>query len=69
MEKTKVSGNMKSHAYHISIRKYLDAAYDIVTASEIEDTSKIICNPILFIESVYNDAVMNGRWVKISKAP
>ena len=45
------------------------AFYDIVTASEIEDISKIISNPILFIVSVYNDAITSGRWVKIGKAP
>lgn len=45
------------------------AFYDQRTKEEMEDLSKIISSPILFIISVQNFAITRGRWLKIGKIP
>jgi hypothetical protein len=45
------------------------AFYDLRSKEEINDLSKIVSSPILFIISVSNYAVTDGRWAKIGKLP
>jgi len=45
------------------------AFYDLHSKEKINDLSKIISSPILFIISVNNYAVTDGRWAKIGKLP
>ena len=45
------------------------AFYDIHSKEEITDFANIVSSPILFIISVSNYAVTDGRWLKIGKLP
>ncbi|MBK8396919.1 MAG: immunity 26/phosphotriesterase HocA family protein [Leptospiraceae bacterium] len=45
------------------------AFYDLRSTEELSDLSKIVSSPILFIISVNNYAVTDGRWSKIGKLP
>lgn len=45
------------------------AFYDIYSKEELTDVIKIISCPVLFIISVSNYAVTDGRWIKIGKVP
>jgi|JI61114BRNA_FD_contig_31_2111639_length_601_multi_4_in_0_out_0_1 hypothetical protein len=45
------------------------AFYDIHSKAELIDLAKIVSSPVLFIISVSNYAVTDGRWAKIGKLP
>lgn len=45
------------------------AFYDLFTTTEEADINNIINAKVLFIVSVYNDAINSGRWQKLGKMP
>ena len=65
----KVPLNEDYHTYARILPGTSFAFYDHRTTDEIEDLTKIISSPILFIISVQNYAITRGRWLKIGKIP
>ncbi|HRG45727.1 MAG TPA: Imm26 family immunity protein [Leptospiraceae bacterium] len=57
------------HTYARILKATAFAFYDSLTKEDITDLQNIAHSPILFIASVYNDAITNGHWLKIGKLP
>lgn len=65
----KIDLGNKFHSYGRILPDSLYAFYDYKTKEDIADLQRIIFAPVLFIASVYNDAITKGIWKKIGKLP
>jgi hypothetical protein len=57
------------HSYGRILPDCAFAFYDYKTKENISDLQRIVFSPVLFIASVYNDAITKGVWIKIGKLP
>ena len=57
------------HTYARILRGTSYAFYDCRTKDDLDNLSKIISTPVLFIISVQNFAITRGRWLKVGKVP
>ena len=57
------------HTYGRIVSTSSYAFYDCRVNSDISDLREIVSSPVLFITSVYNEAITSGHWKKIGHLP